>query len=108
MRLEITHTIRPTDYEAFITKYREALAKDRKSNPEHKEPRVLVSLFGELNRIRIEFELGQTDLAFQNWLKKDCPSMIEGMATADKEQFFGLSEKIEVAWVRDVDVSSAG
>ncbi len=34
--------------------------------------------------------------------------MIEGMATADKEQFFGLSEKIEVAWVRDVDVSSAG
>ena len=52
MRLEITHTVNATKFADFIQAYKEALT----ANPPHNEPRILVSLFGEINRIRIEFE----------------------------------------------------
>jgi len=65
MRLEITHTVKATNYKAFIDSYKETVAEDRKIRPDHKEPRVLVTLFGELNRVRIEFEVEKTDIIIQ-------------------------------------------
>ena len=106
MRLEITHTIKAIDYAAFLGAYKEALALDRESNPGHKEPRFLVSLFGELNRVRIEFEIEQSDTAFQTWVNSGYPSMIEGAKDSHHSKFLELSEKTEVAWLRDVDVSA--
>ncbi len=107
MRLEITHTVKATDFEAFLGAYKEALALDRESNPSHKEPRFLVSLFGEINRVRIEFEIEQSDTAFQTWLNNGCPSPIEGEKRLPHSKYQELSEKTEVAWLRDVDVSAA-
>ena len=105
MRFEITQTGKAVDYQAFMQAYKEALAVDRESQPGHKEPRVLVSLFGELNRVRIEFEFEQTDVAFQTWLTNGCPSMIEGTPDLHHAIFIELSDRVEVAWLRDVDVS---
>ena len=105
MRLEITHTIKASNYTAFIRAYNEALAIDRKSYPGHKEPRVLVSVWGEINRVRIEFEFEISDTAAVNWLDAGCPSGIEQMADHHKGHI-ELAEKTEVNWVRDVDLSA--
>ncbi len=77
MRIEITHTVKGTNYAPFIQAFKEALAVDRESNENFKEPRVLVNVFGELNRVRFEYELEQTDSQFQGWLNNGCPSFIE-------------------------------
>ena len=63
-----------------------------------------MSLFGELNRVRIEFEFEQTDVAFQTWLTNGCLSMIEGTPDLHHAKFIGLSDRVEVAWLWDVDV----
>tara|TARA_Y100000758_G_scaffold262774_1_gene201481 strand:- start:262 stop:585 length:324 start_codon:yes stop_codon:yes gene_type:complete len=107
MRLEITHTIKAINYHAFLGAYKEALTLDRESNPSHKEPRFLVSLFGEINRVRIEFEIEQSDTVFQTWVDNGYPSMIEGEQDSHHSKFLELSDKTEVAWLRDVDVSAA-
>ena len=107
MRLEITHTIKAINYHAFLGAYKEALALDRESNPSHKEPRFLVSLFGEINRVRIEFEIEQSDTVFQTWVDNGYPSMIEGEQDSHHSKFLELSDKTGVAWLRDVDVSAA-
>ncbi len=44
MRLEIDHTIKATDYAAFMRAYNAALSVDRKSRPDHQEPRVMVTV----------------------------------------------------------------
>ena len=64
-----------------------------------------MSLFGELNRVRIEFEFEQTDVAFQTWMTNGCPSMIEGTPESHHVKFVELSDRVEVAWLRDVNVS---
>ena len=108
MRIEITHTVKGTNYAPFIQAFKEALAIDRESNENFKEPRVLVNVFGELNRVRFEYELEQTDSQFQGWLNNGCPSFIEGIHGHGHEKAHSYSERMEVAWVRDVDVSSVG
>jgi hypothetical protein len=105
MRLEITHTVKATNYQAFIDSYKETLAVDREKNPGHKEPRVLVTLFGELNRVRIEFEMETTDIAFQTWMENGFRSMIE-WTPEEPALWQELSEKLETAWLQDVDVSA--
>ena len=100
MRLEITHTVNATKFADFIQAYKEALT----ANPPHNEPRILVSLFGEINRIRIGFE--QDDMPFQSWLGRGCPSIIEEEPKIDQfAPMYNLSEKVEVAWLRDIDLS---
>ena len=106
MRLEITHTVKATNYKAFIDSYKETLAGDRKTLPGHKEPRVLVTLFGELNRVRIEFEVETTDTMFQDWMEGGFRSMIE-WTPEEPALWQELSEKLETAWLQDVDVSAA-
>jgi len=106
MRLEITHTVKATNYKAFIDSYTKALAEDRKTLPGHKEPRVLVTLFGELNRVRIEFEVETTDTMFQDWMEGGFRSMIE-WTPEEPALWQELSEKLETAWLQDVDVSAA-
>ena len=105
MRLEITHTVKATNYKAFIDSYKKTLAEDRKTRPDHKEPRVLVTLFGELNRVRIEFEIEQTDTMFQDWMEGGFRSMIE-WTPEEPALWQELSEKLETAWLQDVDVSA--
>jgi hypothetical protein len=105
MRLEITHTVKATNYKAFIDSYKKTLAEDRKTRPDHKEPRVLVTLFGELNRVRIEFEMEKTDTAFQDWMEGGFRSMIE-YTPEEPALWQELSEKLETAWLQDVDVSA--
>ena len=105
MRLEITHTVKATNYKAFIDSYTKALAEDRKTLPSHKEPRVLVTLFGELNRVRIEFEVETTDTMFQDWMENGFRSMIE-WTPEEPALYQELSEKLETAWLQDVDVSA--
>ena len=106
MRLEITHTVKATNYQAFIDSYKETLAVDREKHPGHKEPRVLVTLFGELNRVRIEFEVETTDTMFQDWMEGGFRSMIE-WTPEEPALWQELSEKLETAWLQDVDVSAA-
>jgi hypothetical protein len=106
MRLEITHTVKATNYKAFIDSYTKALAEDRKTLPGHKEPRVLVTLFGELNKVRIEFEVETTDTMFQDWMEGGYRSMIE-WTPEEPALWQELSEKLETAWLQDVDVSAA-
>jgi hypothetical protein len=106
MRLEITHTVKATNYKAFIDSYKKTLAEDRKTRPDHKEPRVLVTLFGELNRVRIEFEVETTDTMFQDWMEGGFRSMIE-WTPEEPALWQELSEKLETAWLQDVDVSAA-
>ena len=106
MRLEITHTVKATNYKAFIDSYKKTLAEDRKTRPDHKEPRVLVTLFGELNRVRIEFEVETTDTMFQDWMENGFRSMIE-WTPEEPALYQELSEKLETAWLQDVDVSAA-
>ncbi len=106
MRLEITHTVKATNYKAFIDSYTKALAEDRKTLPGHKEPRVLVTLFGELNKVRIEFEVETTDTMFQDWMEGGFRSMIE-WTPEEPALWQELSEKLETAWLQDVDVSAA-
>jgi len=105
MRLEITHTVKATNYKAFIDSYKKTLAEDRKTRPDHKEPRVLVTLFGELNRVRIEFEVETTDTMFQDWMENGFRSMIE-WTPEEPALYQELSEKLETAWLQDVDVSA--
>ena len=105
MRLEITHTVKATNYKAFIDSYKETVAEDRKIRPDHKEPRVLVTLFGELNRVRIEFEMDKTDIAFQDWMEGGFRSMIE-WTPEEPALWQELSENLETAWLQDVDVSA--
>ena len=103
MRLEITHTVNATKFADFIQAYKEALT----ANSPHNEPRILVSLFGEINRIRIEFEFEQDDMPFQSWLERGCPSIIEEEPKIDQfAKMYNLSERVEVALLRDVDVSN--
>ena len=106
MRLEITHTVKATNYKAFIDSYKKTLAEDRKTRPDHKEPRVLVTLFGELNRVRIEFEMEKTDIVFQDWMENGFRSMIE-WTPEEPALWQELSEKLETAWLQDVDISAA-
>jgi hypothetical protein len=105
VRLEITHTVKATNYKAFIDSYKKTLAEDRKTRPDHKEPKVLVTLFGELNRVRIEFEMDKTDIAFQDWIEGGFRSMIE-YTPEEPALWQELSEKLETAWLQDVDVSA--
>ena len=105
MRFEITHTVKATNYQAFIDSYKETVAVDREKNPGHKEPRVLVTLFGELNRVRIEFEVEKTDIMFQDWMEGGFRSMIE-YTPEEPALWQELSEKLETAWLQDVDVSA--
>jgi hypothetical protein len=102
MRFEITHTIKASDYTAFMRAYNEALEVDRKSRPDHQEPRVMVAVFGELNRIRIELEF---DTPPQAWIDNGCPSFIE-MADEHYEGFLKLAERTEVQWLKDVDLAA--
>ena len=84
----------------MIFKFIEALT----ANQPHNEPRVLVSLYGEINRIRIEFE--QEDMPFKSWLGRGGPSIIEEEPTIDQfAPMYNLSERVEVAWLRDIDLS---
>ena len=106
MRLEITHTVKATNYKAFIDSYTKSLAEDRKTLPGHKEPRVLVTLFGERNKVRIEFEVETTDTMFQDWMQGGFRSMIE-WTPEEPALWQELSEKLETAWLQDVDVSAA-
>ena len=108
MRIEITHTVKGANYAPMMQAYKEALAVDREKNENFKEPRVLVNVFGELNRVRIEMELEQTDGIFQGWLNNGCPSLIEGIHSSGHEKAHAYSEKMEVAWLQDVNVSAAG
>ena len=86
----------------MIFKFIEALT----ANQPHNEPRVLVSLYGEINRIRIEFEFEQDDMPFQSWLERGCPSIIEEEPKIDQfAKMYNLSERVEVAWLRDIDLS---
>ena len=105
MRLEITHTVKATNYKAFIDSYTKALAEHRKTLPGHKEPRVLVTLFGELNKVRIEFEVETTDTMFQDWMEGGYRSMIE-WTPEEPALWQELSEKLETAWLQDVDFSA--
>ena len=102
MRFEITHTIKASDYTAFMRAYNEALGVDRKSRSDHQEPRVMVAVFGEINRIRIEFE---SDTPSQAWIDNGCPSFIE-MAAEHYEGFLKLAERTEVQWLNDVDLAA--
>ena len=105
MRFEITHTIKASDYTAFMRAYNEALGVDRKSRSDHQEPRVMVAVFGELNRIRIEFEF---DTPPQAWIDNGCPSFIEGAegANGHYEGFLKLAERTEVQWLKDADLAA--
>ena len=105
MRFEITHTIKASDYTAFMRAYNEALEVDRKSRSDHQEPRVMVAVFGELNRIRIEFEF---DTPPQAWIDNGCPSFIEGAEGANEhyEGFLKLAERTEVQWLKDADLAA--
>ncbi|MBT4980529.1 MAG: hypothetical protein HOI20_26020 [Gemmatimonadetes bacterium] len=105
MRLEITHTIKCLDYTAFMRAYNEVLEIDRKSHPSHKEPRVMVSVFGELNKIRIEFEGETSDPVFQSWIENDCPSSIE-TTEEHHERFLKFAERTEVQWLKEVKVAA--
>ena len=102
MRFEITHTIKASDYTAFMRAYNEALEVDRKSRSDHQEPRVMVAVFGELNRIRIEFEF---DTPPQAWIDNGCPSFIEG-PNEHYEGFLKLAERTEVQWLKDADLAA--
>ena len=102
MRLEIDHTIKATDFAAFMRAYNAALSVDRKSRPDHQEPRVMVTVFGELNKIRIEFEFAKPD---QNWIDNGCPSFLE-MISEHYEGFMELAERTEVRWLKEVDVAA--
>ena len=102
MRFEITHTIKASDYTAFMRAYNEALEVDRKSRSDHQEPRVMVAVFGELNRIRIEFEF---DTPPQAWIDNGCPSFIEG-ANEHYDGFLKLAERTEVQWLKDADLAA--
>ena len=102
MRLEIDHTIKASDYTAFMRAYNEALEVDRISRPDHQEPRVMVAVFGQLNRIRIEFEF---ETPPQDWIDNGCPSFIE-MAAEHYEGFLKLAERTEVRWLKDVDLAA--
>ena len=105
MRFEITHTIKASDYTAFMRAYNEALGVDRKSRSDHQEPRVMLAVFGELNRIRIEFEF---DTPPQAWIDNGCPSFIEGTEGANEhyEGFLKLAERTEVQWLKDADLAA--
>jgi len=105
MRFEITHTIKASDYTAFMRAYNEALGVDRKSRSDHQEPRVMLAVFGELNRIRIEFEF---DTPPQAWIDNGCPSFIEGAEGANEhyEGFLKLAERTEVQWLKDADLAA--
>ena len=103
MRFEITHTIKASDYTAFMRAYNEALGVDRKSRSDHQEPRVMLAVFGELNRIRIEFEF---DTLPQGWIDGGYPSFIE-VAEEHWEGFMKLAERTEIRWLKDVDVAAA-
>ena len=102
MRLEIDHTIKASDYTAFMRAYNEALEVDRKLRPDHQDPRVMVAVFGQLNRIRIEFDF---DTPPQDWIDNGCPSFIE-MAVEHYEGFLKLAERTEVRWLKDVDLAA--
>ena len=106
MRLEVTHTVKAVNYAAFMQAYKDALAVDRESQPAHIEPRVLVTLFGEINKVRIEFEMKQSDMAFQTWLENGCPAFIEGVKDSKHEKIHNLSESVHVSWLKDVDVTA--
>ena len=82
--------------------YSKALEVDRKSRPDHQEPRVMVAVFGEINRIRIEFE---SDTPSQAWIDNGCPSFIE-MAAEHYEGFLKLAERTEVQGLNDVDLAA--
>ncbi len=107
MRIEITHTVKGANYAAMMDEFRQALAVDRKKQENFKEPRVLVNVFGELNRVRFEYEIEQTDSHFQGWLNNGFRSMIEGIHGHGHEKAHAYSEKMEVACLQDVDVSAA-
>ena len=64
-----------------------------------------MTLFGELNRVRIEFEMDKTDIAFQDWIERGFRSMIE-YTPEEPALWQELSEKLETAWLQDVDVSA--
>jgi hypothetical protein len=64
-----------------------------------------VSVWGEVNRVRIEFEFEMSDTAAKNWLDNGCPSYIEMLADHHRS-YMEMSEKTEVNWVRDVDLST--
>ena len=56
--------------------------------------------------IRIEFEFEQDDMQFQSWLGRGCPSIIEEEPKIDQfAPMYNLSERVEVAWLRDIDLS---
>jgi len=80
----------------------EALEVDRKLRPDHQDPRVMVAVFGQLNRIRIEFDF---DTPPQDWIDNGCPSFIE-MAVEHYEGFLKLAERTEVRWLKDVDLAA--
>ncbi len=61
-----------------------------------------MAVFGEINRIRIEFE---SDTPSQAWIDNGCPSFIE-MAAEHYEGFLKLAERTEVQWLNDVDLAA--
>ena len=55
----------------------------------------------------LEFEFEQDDMPFQSWLERGCPSIIEEEPKIDQfAKMYNLSERVEVALLRDVDVSN--
>ena len=46
-------------------------------------------------------------MPFQSWLERGCPSIIEEEPKIDQfAKMYNLSERVEVALLRDVDVSN--
>jgi hypothetical protein len=54
----------------------------------------------------IEFEVETTDTMFQDWMENGFRSMIE-WTPEEPALYQELSEKLETAWLQDVDVSAA-
>ena len=104
IRVEFDHTVKVSNYKAFVRAYNAALEIDRVSEPTHIEPKIMVTVFGELSKVRIEFEM---DSPPQQWPDGGCPSFVE-WAGEHHEGFLKLAERTEVRWLRDVDVSAGG
>jgi len=45
-------------------------------------------------------------MPFQSWLERGCPSIIEEEPKIDQfAKMYNLSERVEVDWLRDIDLS---
>ena len=103
IRVEFDHTVKVRNFSQFIDEYWKAIEVDRGSNPDHKDPRVMVSVWGDLNRVRIEFEMESLP---QNWIDNGYPSYIEWVQNIEHYQvFLSLTEKTEVRWLNDIEIS---